>query len=154
MQVANACPCGSQQTYAKCCEPFILGQQFPSNPQALMRSRYSAYCKKDYAYILHTYASQQQLGLTVESLSDHSESTTWLGLEVVAASDKQVEFKAYYRLSDGVYVMHELSDFVQEQGKWRYSTGKMLSDSGKLSIGRNESCVCGSGKKFKRCCGR
>ena len=28
------------------------------------------------------------------------------------------------------------------------------SDRGPANIGRNDACPCGSGKKFKRCCGR
>jgi hypothetical protein len=31
---------------------------------------------------------------------------------------------------------------------------QISNDSGKKKIGRNDPCPCGSGKKFKKCCGR
>ena len=33
-------------------------------------------------------------------------------------------------------------------------TGYKFTEDDKLKMGRNESCLCGSGKKFKRCCGQ
>ena len=32
--------------------------------------------------------------------------------------------------------------------------GRSAAGSGKQKIGRNDPCPCGSGKKYKRCCGR
>ena len=46
----------------------------------------------------------------------------------------------------------ETSDFETEAGEWRYTTGLLHDDTGKLSIGRNDACLCDSGKKFKQCC--
>lgn len=39
----NCCVCGSQQTFALCCEPFIKQRKVATTPEQLMRSRYSAY---------------------------------------------------------------------------------------------------------------
>jgi SEC-C motif-containing protein len=50
--------------------------------------------------------------------------------------------------------MHELSDFVFEAGKWLYTNGTILKGSGEFTPERNSHCLCGSGKKFKKCCGR
>ena len=33
-------------------------------------------------------------------------------------------------------------------------TGYKFTEDDKLKMGRNEPCLCGSGKKFKRCCGQ
>jgi len=29
---------------------------------------------------------------------------------------------------------------------------RILNDTGRVKIGRNDPCACGSGKKFKKCC--
>ena len=46
------CPCGSEESYEKCCRPLIEDGQPAATAEALMRSRYSAYVKwkTDYIY--------------------------------------------------------------------------------------------------------
>lgn len=151
-KATELCPCGSQQVYAQCCERFICGSKLAPTPEALMRSRYSAYAKGAYPYILATYATPPRLSLSASSLAEHDKATHWRRLELVQAQDNEVEFKAYYQVQGQYYLMHEVSEFVQENGEWRYSDGHIQPDSGKLILGRNSSCACGSGQKFKRCC--
>jgi uncharacterized protein len=38
-------------------------------------------------------------------------------------------------------------------GVMRYAAERDLRDAGKTTPGRNDRCLCGSGKKFKHCCG-
>jgi|TARA_R110000868_G_scaffold310023_12_gene571284 SEC-C motif-containing protein len=128
------------------------------NAEVLMRSRFSAYVIKDYHYILQTYASAQRNKLTISELADSAKDTQWLSLQVLAhhsqSNTAQVEFKAFYQLSNSYYVMHELSDFIFEAGKWLYTNGLMLKGSGEFTPERNSLCLCHSGKKFKKCCGK
>lgn len=146
------CPCGSQQAFVHCCEPYIVGKAHAESPETLMRSRYSAYATKHYDYILMTYASAEREAIDIDSLKRHDKDCIWKRLDVIATHDAQVEFRAFY-LFDGVYFcMHERSYFVLEEGRWRYQRGDMLGDNTKLDIGRNSPCPCGSSKKFKRCC--
>ena len=123
-----------------------------------MRSRFSAYVIKNYPYILQTYAANQRTKLTVSQLADSAQDTLWLSLQVLAhhseSSTAQVEFKAYYQIDERYYVMHELSNFIFESGKWLYAYGVMHKGSGEFSPERNSQCLCGSGKKFKKCCAR
>lgn len=123
-----------------------------------MRSRYTAYVIKNYQYILQSYAFSQRNKLTLNELADSAQDTQWLSLQVLnhhsQANTAQVEFKAFYQLDSHYYVMHELSEFVFESGKWLYARGEMQKGSGKFSPERNSQCLCGSGKKFKKCCAR
>ena len=123
-----------------------------------MRSRFSAYVIEDYPYILQTYASHQRSSLTVSQLADSAQDTQWLNLQVLAyhpqPNTAQVEFKAFYQVDGKFYVMHELSDFRREDGKWCYTSGLIQKDSGVFFPDRNSQCLCGSGKKFKKCCRR
>jgi SEC-C motif-containing protein len=155
--IIKNCFCGNQRTFEKCCQPIISGKINPQNAEQLMRSRFSAYVIEDYPYILQTYASQQRSGLSVRQLADSAQGTQWLNLQVLAhhpqPNTAQVEFKAFYQVDGRYYVVLELSDFKREDDRWCYTTGVIQKDSGEFSPERNSQCLCGSGKKFKKCCG-
>lgn len=111
-------------------------------PQELMRSRYEAFVKEDWDFIVETSINQKR-----EEFNGVN-STEWLKLAVLDAYDDIVEFKAYYRESGNIYVLHEKSTFTMVDGVWKYLDGELFNSK----IERNESCPCGSGKKFKKCC--
>ncbi len=117
-----------------------------------MRSRYSAYATLAYQYIADTYAELPRATLDANTLAAHDKATQWKALEVLQAQGDTVSFKAYYLADGQYYCMHEISQFVKENGQWRYLKGEMQNGAGKLDIGRNSACPCNSGKKFKRCC--
>jgi SEC-C motif-containing protein len=113
-----------------------------TTPKELMISRYEAFKNEDWHYIANTSIDQ-----TFDELST-SPKIEWLKLDVLDAYENIVEFKAYYRYDEKIEVLHEISTFVQLDGIWKYKDGKLLSSS----VERNESCPCGSGKKYKKCC--
>jgi SEC-C motif-containing protein len=152
------CFCGNEFTFEQCCKPIVDGKVDAINAEVLMRSRFTAYVIKDYQYILQTYASAQRNNLSVSKLTASAKGTHWLSLQVLTHRSQentaQVEFKAFYQADNAYYVMHELSDFVFEVGKWLYTNGVIQKDSGEFTPERNSPCLCSSGKKFKKCCGR
>lgn len=154
----SACPCGSEKQYNNCCLPLINLQTYAASPEALMRSRFSAYAKLNYQYVLNTYAKEARSKLTIAQLKSGNESTKWLKLEVLSAfsdnNEGEVEFIAYYQIHKDFYCMHERSRFILEEGQWRYLNGDMLNKSGRINITRNQTCLCGSQLKYKRCCGK
>jgi len=111
-------------------------------PKELMISRYEAFANENWEYLVQTSTHQ--------TLSDLEQSPPiqWLKLDVLDSYENIVEFKAYYKLNGAIEVLHEKSSFVQENGVWKYDDG-VLYDS---KILRNDTCPCGSGKKFKKCC--
>ncbi len=114
-------------------------------PKELMISRYEAFVREDWEYIAKTSIHQ-----TIEELSN-SLPLVWLKLDIIDAYDDIVEFKAYYKessIDSKVYLLHEKSIFIQENGVWKYLDGELFN----TKIQRNEDCPCGSGKKFKKCC--
>jgi len=117
----NACPCG-RPDYASCCGPYHNGTAAP-NAEALMRSRYSAYVLKLGAYLLATWHPDTRPA-TIEF-----ENEKWLGLEVkkhVLESNNRatVEFVARYKIGGRAHRLHEISQFVFEDGQWFYLDGK------------------------------
>lgn len=126
------CPCGSGETYVNCCGPFHAAFLAPANlndrhhaptPEALMRSRYSAYVLGQIEYLLATWHPSTSPGDLELS------PVKWLGLQVLHAQSAGdagvVEFVA--RLRDGsgrAQRMHETSRFVREDGRWYYIDGE------------------------------
>lgn len=120
-----------------------------------MRSRYSAYASQQYQYVLNTYTVATRPAVNAQQLAEDNQSTRWLALEVInTTSDKDigtVDFIAYFVENEQLLQLAEHSRFVMSDGKWRYVNGDIKAH-GVVKKGRNETCVCGSGKKFKRCC--
>ena len=70
-----------------------------------------------------------------------------------------VEFVASALVRNRHCQFGETSRFVKESGLWLYVDGDVAPAGGQLEdgsgkIGRNDACPCGSGRKFKKCCGR
>jgi SEC-C motif-containing protein len=157
MPGAAACPCGSTRAYGDCCEPYLAGTAIAPTAEALMRSRYTAFCQGRVDYLIATHHPTQRTPDERLSLSQTVQSTTWLGLTVLHTEAGQpeddtgvVEFVAIYR--DGaVGQLHERSRFRKQKGRWFYLEGDPLPP---LTPKRHEPCWCGSGKKFKQCHGK
>jgi SEC-C motif-containing protein len=143
------CPCGSNKTYLLCCKPLHAGVQKAQNPEQLMRSRYSAFATGEAAYLLNTSAAGDHAPDELDRLKAAMREVAWLKLEVLEAHGDSVEFKAYFRDESGISLLHEKSKFVFEEGAWLYNEGTLFN----TKIERNAACPCGSGKKYKKCCG-
>ena len=113
-----------------------------NTPKELMQSRYEAFVKEDWDYIVKTSLHQ-----TLQEFENY-QPMQWLRLDIVDAYDNIVEFKAYYMNGEKIEVLHEKSSFVQIDGVWKYQNGELFNSK----IKRNISCPCGSGKKYKKCC--
>ena len=119
------CPCDSGQFYGDCCGVWHRGLTLgvvATTPEALMRSRYSAYVLGLIDYLLATWhpsTSPGELDLS---------SVKWLGLEVrhtqTTGNAGVVEFVARYREGGRGHRLHELSRFVREDGRWNYIDGE------------------------------
>jgi SEC-C motif domain protein len=163
------CPCGSQKNYSECCEPFIAGKAVAPTPEALMRSRYTAYVKVAAPYLRDTLAPESRHDFNEKEVHDWAKNSEWLGLEIIKAEGNTVEFTAKYRTQGKVLEHHEVSTFRKEKDRWYFVDGDShVHEDGKghhhhhepkapvvrsaPKLGRNDPCSCGSGKKFKKCC--
>lgn len=152
------CPCGTKRPYAQCCEPYLLGKALAPTPEALMRSRYSAYVKGIIPYLRDSLAPASRGDYDENSVRAWALSSEWLGLEVLAAQGSTVEFIARYRAQGNVVEHRETATFEKQDGRWYFVDGVTESAPQKPVVretpkpGRNDPCACGSGKKFKKCC--
>ncbi len=114
-----------------------------------MRARYTAFVLNKPDYLLATWhADTRPTELELEDSPD------WTSLQVIDTAVKgrqgTVHFRATYRAGAGWGYLEERSDFINEGGCWYYLSGE--TNEGQLKPGRNDSCPCGSGRKYKVCC--
>jgi len=158
------CPCGSGNDYGTCCGRFIEGGTPAPTAEALMRSRYTAYTLARIGYITATHDPRTRDHHDEERARQWAEESKWLGLEIVSTEaggpdddEGKVEFIAHYNNDDGEQQHRERSAFTKRGGVWYFTVGKVLGpQSVRLAspkVGRNDPCPCGSGKKYKKCCG-
>ncbi len=130
-----------------------------------MRSRYSAYVVQDVDYVMKTHAPETIDTVDRDGAAAWSREAEWMGLEILETEKGEenddegiVEFVARYSLDGEVYTHHERSKFRRINGAWFYLEGEMVKSQPMVretpKVGRNEPCPCGSGKKYKKCCGR
>lgn len=157
------CHCGSGAAYSACCEPIISGARYAETAQQLMRARYSAYVGVQMDFIFETTHPGQRQGYDHEGTKQWAESSEWLGLEIVGTTkggqledDGEVEFIARFREKGILREHHENARFKKENGLWYFSEGSMVKPK-PMTVnrpGRNDPCGCGSGIKYKKCCGK
>lgn len=173
----SQCPCKSNKPYAQCCEPIHADQSRAKTPEQMMRARYCAHTLNLVDFVVDTYHPSCDAEHEREGIAESIDSD-WCNLEVLETSintdntEGFVTFNAYFNENGEQYCLAEKSRFVFESGLWYYIDGEFPEGApaedepvvaavdprlnqavSELKVGRNDPCICGSGKKFKKCCG-
>jgi SEC-C motif-containing protein len=160
----TSCPCGSDIFAEKCCTPIIAGEAAPT-AEALMRARYTAFVTKQIGdFLRDTLASEKQGEFNLRDVEKSARDAEGLDFMVRALSEGgaedeagTVEYVARFRIRGKVQVHHELATFRRgEDRRWLYVDGQLNPKGAPQhvnKVGRNDPCSCGSGLKFKKCCG-
>lgn len=126
-----ACPCCSTKEFADCCAPLLEGTTIASNPELLMRSRYSAYTLGRINYIKKTMRGVAALNFDEKDAKQWARSITWQNLKIINSSWSPfsnigfVEFVAAYVDKNGAQQLHEKSEFNLIDGQWFYVAGEI-----------------------------
>ena len=125
------CPCGSAKFFERCCGLYISGQDKPKTPEALMRSRYTAYAQANIEYILQTMSGKALKSFNKKEAMKWAKSADWLSLNIMHIKFKNdfvgyVEFIVRYRLNGIEHIIHERSRFECIVGSWYYVGGRVL----------------------------
>ena len=159
------CHCGSGKAYEACCQPYITGAAPAPTAEALMRSRYSAYAAGAIDYLGETLHPEHKADWDRDATARWAGSSEWMSLEIRATEaggenddEGVVEFIATFREGDQLKAHAERSNFAKVDGRWYYVDGVTPKPATQRNegpkVGRNDPCPCGSGKKFKKCCGK
>lgn len=155
------CICGSGLESTQCCILFTSNEHSPTTALQLMRSRYYSFATGNANYLNNTSIQKQN----EKDLTEWANSNQWKSLEIVDKSKGEetditgtVTFKVLYTNDKKQQIQHiEKSTFVKHEQQWMYNTGevdvKILPNTNQIIVGRNDLCTCGSGKKYKKCCG-
>jgi len=161
-QKTDTCPCGSQKPYEECCSPLHQHSSLAKTAEQLMRSRYTAFAKANHEYLEQTNHPSSIHKYDTPDNRTIASNLEWIGLEILATENGQetdeqgiVDFIARYSVHGNIHSIRERSTFIKEDGRWWYLDGKSLQLPKKNTDkpGRNDPCPCGSGKKYKKCCG-
>ena len=154
----SVCCCGSGAEFDQCCGPILAGTP-AKTPEALMRSRYSAYVLGNMDHIDRTFAPEVVNDFDRAEAERTAKEIEWLGLEVLNSSENgdkgKVEFSLRFRRDGQEFSQHEVSTFRRSEGRWLYVEGEVSANVAPrhvVKVGRNDPCPCGSGKKYKKCC--
>lgn len=161
---AELCPCGSARPYAECCGPVITGERPALTPEELMRSRYTAYVKVACTHLFESTHPDHRENYDHKGTEEWARNARWLGLEIISAEGGEddrtgtVEFIARYTERGIERRHHERGHFLKDGGRWYFTEGEIITSRPFVrtqpKIGRNDPCSCGSGLKFKKCCGK
>lgn len=163
MNSQEPCPCSSELTYGDCCELVHNNLNAADDPESVMRARYSAYVLGNIPFLKASLIANERDNFDEDAAKEWAKDSNWIKLDVVAsdppkpnASTGQVEFQAYFEQGDETLVHHEIASFKKVEGCWYYVDGVMPAAETIVrsapKVGRNDPCVCGSGKKYKKCC--
>ncbi len=129
-----------------------------------MRSRYTAYVRHAYDHLERSLAKPERADFSLEDARRWSESSEWKGLKIThteagGPEDKEgtVSFVARFKTGTEEHEHVETARFAREDGRWVYAgQEETVAEPVRRAtpkIGRNDPCPCGSGKKYKKCCG-
>lgn len=125
----TVCPCGGQPagaSFAACCARLLKGDATAPDAATLMRSRYTAYTRRDFDYLRRTWHPDHCPADLGQDPDDAA--VRWLGLAVkrhtMQEQDRaEVEFIARYKIAGRAYRLHEISRFARIDGRWLYVDG-------------------------------
>ena len=164
MDTARPCLCGSGKELADCCGPVIENPAAARTPEELMRARFTAHCQRKYAFLVESTHPNHRDGVSEKEIAQWADNVIWTELEVHSATpgatddEGLVAFTARFTIKDTPQELREDASFVREDGRWFYVDGHVHGQEPYRRetprVGRNEPCLCGSGKKYKKCCGQ
>ncbi|MAV75342.1 MAG: hypothetical protein CL691_01800 [Cellvibrionales bacterium] len=152
------CHCGKQLSFEDCCQMIINDLRLAKTAEQVMRARYSAYVTGEIDFLHDSLHPDNRGEFDFDSTQQWAESSHWhslniIGLKAGTEQDKtgSVDFIAHYTDADEVDHRHcERSQFKRAESSWFFCDGQTIAPE---KIGRNDPCSCGSGKKYKKCCG-
>lgn len=127
------CPCGSGAQLEQCCAPYVRGERAAPGPEALMRSRFTAFAlgtAQGIDYLIATHHPEHRDPQLREGLRNTFAAVdAWEQLEVLESREQgqqgEVRFVATYRVGGRRQQLREHSHFVCEQGRWLYTEGRV-----------------------------
>lgn len=137
-------------------------KNWPKTPVELLKKRYECFSTGKLDFIVESHHPESRDQIELEAIKNWSTQSIWKGLEIHEETPKGkdkffIRFTVKYERNFETTPHTEIAEFRQHEGRWFYfdsefpqpETVKRVAPK----LGRNDPCSCGSGKKFKKCCG-
>lgn len=144
----------------------IRREREATTAEELMRSRYSAFVLGDIDWIIDSHHPDTVDEVSREDIEQWASGSEWLGLrirgtEAGGADDDEgeVHFRARYKVGSQQVDHVERARFLRHEGAWKFHSviedepQELIPVGPAATVGRNDPCTCGSGRKYKKCCG-
>ena len=136
MPSKDDCPCRSGRPYKACCGPYHRGEREAPDAEALMRSRFAAFAKKEAEYLWRTLHPDHEdrrrdKAEVMRSIRATASELRYAGLAILdrRGPDEdgiaQVLFLARLFQGSSERSFVELSDFAHDGEGWRYLRGEL-----------------------------
>lgn len=161
----TTCPCGSGKSYEECCAPYHREERWPEDPLTMLRTRYCAYAVGAWDYLERTaWQEEGEEAITASMLEERASGLDWRRLAILGSGRDEeegceyVDYVADYIVDGVAREVAEHAYFKPVEGRLYYTGGIPLAREPirreTPKVGRNDPCPCGSGKKYKKCCGK
>ena len=131
-----------------------------------MRSRYTAFVVGDVDWIMDSHHPETVDEVVRDDVESWSSGSEWLGLRIRETEgggpdddEGVVSFRARYKVGTQQVDHVEEAHFLRHEGAWRFPSvvedaqPELVPVGPASTVGRNDPCPCGSGKKYKKCHG-
>jgi len=126
------CPCGSSCLLDNCCKPYLDGIALAPSPEALMRSRYTAFVLNNVDYLQKTMRGAPLKTFDTNNTLKWLSDVSWEGLTIINAKQKSptlgfVSFDARYWYQGKLMHICEKSEFHFIDHQWFYIGGRVMN---------------------------
>ncbi len=159
------CHCGKGESFEACCAPLLAKKKKAKTAEELMRARYSAFVEANIDYIMDTHDPDTVKQVDRDNTLQWAKESEWIRLEIVKTEKGgeddhfgRVDFVSTYKIKGTEIEHRESATFRNDGGTWLFVDGEQIAGPPVVreepKLGRNDPCKCGSGKKYKKCCGK
>lgn len=159
---AKLCPCGSNQPYIDCCQLVHADIKCASLPEQIIRARFAAMSMGNMDFFAESIVEEHRHLLDGDRVLKEIRRLEFHSVEIRKVERKGLlrrratVYSRHARSKHGVIATHTERTYLRRESRaWRVENIEINPPADAVSkIGRNVSCPCGSGRKYKRCCGR
>lgn len=139
----------------------IPKKSWPQSPKDLLDARYRAHEKADVDFIVASTYPEMREKLDQTVIQNWCKQAKWLGYQVeeekIETDKAFVTFLLRYEENQKSVNHYETAEFRKLEERWYYYDSSFPKPKTVKredpKVGRNDPCSCGSGKKYKKCCG-
>ena len=154
------CPCTSGHPYAQCCRPIHADICVASEPEQVVRARFAAQVLGDVGFFRQSIVRQHRHSPAVDEFAAMIGQQRYKAITITSSTKTgwlkrraTVVCRIYQRSGKRLATHAERIHLAREAHAWRVVDIDLITAEPKPRLGRNAPCPCGSGKKYKRCCG-